>query len=416
MATITQDESSIDELIRRRRPNFSLERDFYTSSDVFAIDMDRVYFRHWLFVGHVDQLRQAGDYFLYEIAGESIVVVRGEDQEVRAFYNVCRHRGSRICLESQGTAKRFVCPYHAWSYDTKGSLVAARHLSPDLNKADYGLNACHVRVVQGIVFICLAEEPPPFDDIARDIDQFFRPHNLPEAKIAFQMSHVMRANWKIVAENFWECYHCGPAHPELASVMSYVRAFDSKSAAAERAEYTERWKESANRLGRITGNVERHDGVCHQIWRVPIREGFVTQSREGKPVAPLMGNYTEYDGAVTAIEFFPLIWLLSCNDYAMLTRFTPRSVLETEAQAIWLVRGDAVEGRDYNVDDVTWMWRRTLEEDFQITENNQRGVTSRAYKPGPYSEMERPIEKLISWYLNELSVPTSHNGGCGESC
>jgi Rieske 2Fe-2S family protein len=185
--------------------------------------------------------------------------------------------------------------------------------------------------------------------------------------------------------------------------MSYVRAFDSKTAAIERAQYIDRWKDRTNRIGRLTDGVEHAEGVYHQIHRVPIREGFVTQSRDGRPLAPLMGDYTEYDGAVTSIEFFPLIWLVCCNDYAMLTRFTPLSVLETEAKAIWLVRGDAVEGRDYQIDDVTWLWRRTLEEDIEITENNQKGVSSRAYRPGPYSEMERPIEKLIQWYFNQIA-------------
>jgi phenylpropionate dioxygenase-like ring-hydroxylating dioxygenase large terminal subunit len=397
-------ETSVDQLVQRRRPGFSLEQQFYVSPDLFSLDMERIYFRHWLFAGHVDRLRNPGDYFLYQIAGESIVLIRSDGGQVRGFYNVCRHRGSRICLEDQGTSKKLVCPYHAWTYDTQGRLLAARHLGDSVDKADYSLNSCHVREVQGLIFICLADEPPPFDHIAADLEHYFRPHDLPSAKIAFQISHVMQANWKVVAENFWECYHCGPAHPELASVMSYVRAFDSKTAAKERADYTERWKQNASRLGRLNDGLECPDGVCHQIWRVPIREGFVTQSRNGKPVAPLMGDYTEYDGAVTAIEFFPLIWLLSCNDYAMLARFTPLSVLETEAQVIWLVRGDAVEGRDYDVDEVTWMWRRTLEEDIKITENNQKGICSRVYRPGPYSEMEKPIEKLIQWYLGEIAT------------
>jgi Rieske 2Fe-2S family protein len=185
--------------------------------------------------------------------------------------------------------------------------------------------------------------------------------------------------------------------------MSYVRAFDSKTAANERAEYIERWKKKTSELGRLTEGVEHTDGVHHHLHRMPIREGFVTQSCDGQPVAPLLGEYTEYDGAVTSIEFFPLIWLVCCNDYAMLTRFTPLSVLETEAQATWLVRGDAVEGRDYNVDDVTWLWRRTFEEDIEITENNQKGVCSRAYQSGPYSEMERLIETFIQWYLNQIA-------------
>ena len=249
----------------------------------------------------------------------------------------------------------------------------------------------------------MAKDPPPFDEIAGDIDKYFKPHDLPAAKIAYQFTHTIHANWKIVAENFWECYHCGPAHPELATVMSYVRAFDSKFASEERAIYTESWKENARRLGRLADGCASDEGVCHQLWRVPIREGFLTQSRDGQPVALLMGNYSEYDGGVTSIEFFPLIWLLSCNDYAMLTRFTPISVLETEAQATWLVRADAVEGTDYNVDDVTWLWRKTLEEDIEITENNQRGVNSRVYRPGPFSTMEEPIEKLVRWYLQQIA-------------
>jgi phenylpropionate dioxygenase-like ring-hydroxylating dioxygenase large terminal subunit len=402
-AALSNGKTSIQRLVERHQPGFGLEQDFYLSPEVFALDIERVYFRHWLFAGHIDQVRKPGDYFLYQIAGESIILIRGDDGDVRGFYNVCRHRGSRICLDQCGTAKKLVCPYHAWTYDTAGRLLAARHLEPTVEKSDFGLVGCRVREVQGLIFISLADDPPPFDHIAADIDRFYQPHQLPSAKIAFQMNHVMQANWKIVAENFWECYHCGPAHPELAQVMSYVRAFDSKSAAKERADYAERWKDNTRRLGRITEAVENGDGVCHQVHRVPIREGFVTQSRDGKPVAPLLGEYKEYDGAVTSIEFFPLIWLVCANDYAMLTRFTPISVLETEAQATWLVRGDAVEGRDYNVDDVTWLWRKTLEEDFTITENNQKGVCSRRYQPGPYSQMEKPLAKLMSWYLHQIT-------------
>ncbi len=395
-------DASVSDLLSRRKSGFSLEQEFYLSDEIFSRDMERVYFRHWLFAGHIDQVRNPGDYFLYRIAGESLIISRGDDGQVRGFYNVCRHRGSRICLADHGSAKKFVCPYHAWTYNCDGKLVAARHLSPEIDKSIYGLTEFYVRVVQGFIFICLADDPPPFDNVAADIDRFYQPHGLPDAKIAFQFSHVMKANWKIVAENFWECYHCGPAHPELATVMSYVRAFDSKTAASERAEYIERWKKKTSQLGRLTEGIAHSDGVHHNLHRIPIREGFLTQSRDGQPVAPLLGDYTEYDGAVTSIEFFPLIWLVCANDYAMLTRFTPLSVLETEAQATWLVRGDAIEGHDYDIENVTWLWRRTFEEDIEITENNQKGVCSRAYQPGPYSQMERPIETFVQWYLNQI--------------
>ena len=111
-------EPTIEELIHRRLPGMSLEREFYTSPKVFTHDMERIYFRQWLFAGHVDRVRKPGEYVLYTIAGESLIIIRGDDHVVRGFYNVCRHRGSRICLEEHGVSRRLVCPYHAWTYDT----------------------------------------------------------------------------------------------------------------------------------------------------------------------------------------------------------------------------------------------------------------------------------------------------------
>jgi Rieske 2Fe-2S family protein len=185
--------------------------------------------------------------------------------------------------------------------------------------------------------------------------------------------------------------------------MSYVRAFDSKSAAEQRAEYTTRWEEVAKAHCKPIGRACSPGGVQHEVIRIPIREGFVTQSRDGRPLAPLMGEFTEYDGGVTATQFLPFIWLVACNDHAMLPRVTPISPFQTEIEQTWLVHQNAVEGADYNVDDLTWMWRRTIEQDVQICEGNQRGVNSRFYKPGPYSKMEEAVEKFIDWYLAQIA-------------
>ena len=154
-------------------------------------------------------------------------------------------------------------------------------------------------------------------------------------------------------------------------------------------------------LGHVVGANKRHDGPCHTICRIPIREGFLTQSREGRPVAPLMGDFKEYDGGVTATQFFPINWLVADNDYAMLVRFTPVDVQSTEVEITYLVHQDAVEGRDYQVEEVTWLWRKTMEEDQKITEDNQAGVNSRFYRPGPHARDEVALAEFLSWYLDQ---------------
>ena len=130
----------------------------------------------------------------------------------------------------------------------------------------------------------------------------------------------------------------------------------------------------------------------------------MTQSRLGQPVAPLMGSYTEYDGGVTSLMFFPVHWFTACNDHGMLARFTPLSPQQTEVELTWLVHPEAVEGIDYEVEEVTWLWLKTVEEDLVICANNQAGVNSRYYQPGPYSKMEGTADRFMEWYLNELNI------------
>jgi Rieske 2Fe-2S family protein len=136
-------------LLDARRPGFSLDQFFYNSPQMFERDFERIYARHWLFAGALCRIPKFGDYFLYQIANESIIIIRGKENRIKAFFNVCRHRGSHICWEEQGNVKRFVCPYHAWTYDIDGRLLGARHLDDEIDLAQHGLEPCHIRVVGG---------------------------------------------------------------------------------------------------------------------------------------------------------------------------------------------------------------------------------------------------------------------------
>ena len=388
--------------IGEHRPGYTLSQPFYTDPRVFALDVERIYRRHWLLAGPVCRVKHPGDYFTYVVANDSIVIVKDEAGEVRAHHNVCRHRGSRICLDEQGHAKKLVCPYHNWSYELDGALCSARHLPEAVDTQSLGLHPVHVRVVAGLIFICLAETPPDFTHTAADVEQFLAPFELERTKICHREVEVIRANWKVVAENFWECYHCAPTHPEFCSVMSYAHAQNNERLSEERRTFEREWETSTQQLGHAVGRVELSDRGLHQGGRVPIRPGYQTQSRDGQPIAPLLGQLQQYDGGITSFMHFPLIWYVVSNDHALLTRFTPVSPLETELELTWLVHEDAVEGRDYEIDKVCWLWKTTAEQDRTICENNQRGILSSRYQPGPYTTAESSVDDFVKWYLGEV--------------
>ncbi len=401
-------------LIERQRPGFSLEQVFYLDPDIFARDMERVFARQWLLADHVSRIPEVGDYFLFNIGGESIIILRSGAEEVRAFYNVCRHRGSRICQAPEGHKKVLVCPYHAWSYRLDGSLKAARLMPEGFDAGDYGLHPCHLRLLDGLIFINLAEgAPPDFAAATKDNLRFLRPHGLDRAKIAHKENYPTQANWKLVVENFYECYHCAPSHPEFCSVHGRQKvlavgagaASGPPHALAEFGKVLEAWEAKTREMGHETGHFVDEADTPHlgEASRVPIREGFLSETQDGQPAAPLMGDFKAYDGGQTSCAFNPFSDLLMSNDFAVMFRFTPIGPLETDVELTWLVHEDAEEGEDYQLDRLTWLWDVTTKEDAQIIENNQAGVLSSRYRPGPYSGQETATDRFVRWYLNLLA-------------
>jgi len=410
------DESAIDELIRTRHPGRALERPFYCDPDLFEREMERVISRQWLLVDHASRIPNEGDFFLFEIAGESIVVVRGKAGEIHAFFNVCRHRGSRVCRERQGNTKRFVCPYHAWTYGLDGALRSAPLMPEEFVPTEVRLSPCHVRVLDGLIFLNLAErDPTDFDAQVEPLLPFLRVHGLGRAKVAHRELYPTEANWKLIVENYLECYHCAPAHPQFSSVHSKAKILAMGAGLGSGPEHAmaafqqelAAWQEKARSLGHPTGLFNDQPGSPY--WRsadrAPIGRGFLSESQDGEPVAPLMGEFKDYDGGQTAISFNPVSHLLMSNDTATLFRFTPTGPTTAEMEVIWLVDEHAREGADYDVKRVSWMWDVTTRQDQGITENNQAGVMSRRYRPGPYSQLEGAVESSVLWYLGLMSRP-----------
>ena len=395
-------EQAIKELIERQRERHSLAREFYTDPDIYERDIERIFLKSWLYAGHQSEIRNAGDWFLYELAGESIIIARGLDGEIRAMLNVCRHRGSRICLEQKGCAKRLICRYHGWTYELDGKLAGASRMGDDFDKSDISLKRIHVELLDGMIFVNFADQPASFDPVREGLADCLRPYDLAGARVAHRQSYPIKANWKLAVENYCECYHCAPAHPEYSRGHSLahqgMRSGELYESVMARA--------SACGLSADCVNLMYHDapgfGADFGYDRYPLIRDHLTGSEDGQPVAPLLGSIRDYDGGATDLQVGPVLFGLMYCDYVVLYRFTPLSIDSADCDITWLVRGDAEEGRDYDRDKLTWLWDVTTHADKAIIERNQQGVNSRYYVPGPLSSMENFTWKFISWYLQTL--------------
>ena len=174
----------VQQLIKNYKPGFSLEQPFYTNNDVFEAEWNSIFKRHWLYAGNTAQLPKPGDYFLYHLQNDSIIVIRGNKNEVYAHYNTCRHRGSAICLNDSGHAAKLICPYHQWVYDKDGTLLNARMMPDDFSKEGYNLHSAHVQVVEGLIFICLAENAPDFSPIQKSLAPYLKPYKINEINLS----------------------------------------------------------------------------------------------------------------------------------------------------------------------------------------------------------------------------------------
>ncbi len=394
--------SRIAALIAAREPGRGLAGAFYDDPEIYERDLARIFHRHWLCAGHASAAAAPGDYFLANAGGEEIIVARGRDGELNALLNVCRHRGSRICSVPAGHADFFVCPYHAWSYALDGSLAAARHMPQGFDRTAHGLKRLHLRVAEGLVFVSFASTPLDFTPVAGALSGSCGRYGWAAAKVAHRERYAIAANWKLAVENYVECYHCSPAHPE------YSRLHALEQPLPRIAALNARMAERTAALGIAVAE-------CHQ-WRTSERgaeaidcfryalyEGVATGSPDGRPVAPLMGDFTGYDGGVTSVHVGGASFLLAYPDHGVVYRFAPKGPDAVEMELVWLVRGDAREGVDYDKERLVWLWQVTSEADKRIIERTAEGVRSRFFEPGPLAPMEYNERRYIEWYLAEIS-------------
>lgn len=384
------------------QPGRALMREFYTLTSVYEWDIANYWSNSWIWAGHVSQLAKAGDYFLVDFATESVIVTRDLQGEVRAFLNVCRHRGSRICAERVGRTRVFVCPYHAWSYGLDGSLRSARGMEADFSRTDFGLMRVHLRVFQGLIFICLGKKPPLIEDGFAKLSRLTAAFGLENLQVAHRAEYTVQANWKLALENYMECFHCLPAHQEYSRSHSLK---DPKSMTPELVSAMQKKAIAAGLpneeyLGADAENCEMGMGFYYR--RYPLYSGYLSGSKSGRPVAPLLGDLTDFDGGATDIQIGILNNFLAYSDYVVGYRFLPVQLQKTKMEVVWMVRGGAKAGKDYELDDLTWLWHATSLEDERIITANQAGVNSQHFIPGPLNQMEWGIQSFYRNYIDAI--------------
>ncbi|MFZ2508339.1 MAG: aromatic ring-hydroxylating dioxygenase subunit alpha [Steroidobacteraceae bacterium] len=388
----------------RYQDGFALPGGVYRDPELYEQEIRRIFLKSWMYVGHQSRIPERGDYFLFEIAGESVIIARDGDGRINAMMNVCRHRGSRVCDLPAGRESRFVCRYHGWTYGLDGALRAAARTPEGFDRSQHGLRRLHSRVFAGLIFVNFEGDPESFAGFESDMAGPLRPYRLERSKVAHRQNYQIASNWKLAVENYCECYHCQPAHPEYS--VGHGRAIP-------RPEYDamlEQVLQRAPELGLTRDAVHRcwldsdAFGAERGFERYPLLRGHQTGSRDGQPVAPLLGDIKGYDGGATDLQLGPMTFGLAYCDHVILYRFTPRALRSTDCEITWLVNESAVDGRDYDRTSLTWLWNVTTLADKEIIERNQAGVDSRYFVPGPLSPMEAFTRQFLNWYVATMGA------------
>jgi Rieske 2Fe-2S family protein len=344
---------------------------YYTDPEVFRKEFENLFCRMWIYAGRSEQIANDGEFFLCDVGADNIIVAR-DRQTVRAFFNVCRHRGTRVCREAEGKfAGPIRCPYHGWSYGLDGRLLGAPHMDEQtFRREDYPLHAVQADEWDGNIFINLDAHADALPVQLADLPQKFAAWGMRDLRRYKRSVYDVHANWKLIVLNYNECLHCPLLHPALNRVTDYLSGTND----APHASY-------------IGGSME-------------FRDDAQTMSIDGRlRRAPLPGLSHEQRKEVLYYAIYPNLFLSLHPDYVMSHTLWPEAVDRTRVVCEWLFHRDEMGKPGFSGDDAVGFWDTTNREDWAISELAQKGISSRAYTPGPYSPRERLPSAFDQWIL-----------------
>jgi glycine betaine catabolism A len=333
----------------------------FTDYEVFEWERANLFRRGWICAGHVDQVRERGDYLVVEAGGESVIVVGDDDGLPRAFLNTCRHRGARLLVLPEGRTRRLQCPYHAWSYGFDGALKNAPFTDglADFDRACFGLHAVRLAVVEGLVLLDLSGEAPPPQEHIGDLAASLAAYRLPELRRAARIVYEVDANWKAIGENYSECLHCPGVHPELNRLSHYLSGETITGAGL--------W---------CGGSMTLADGV----------ETMAVDGGHGR--RPIAGVDLR---SILYFLVFPNTLVSLHPDYVMLHTLWPRSPGRTQVVCEWFFAPEEIAREGFDPADAVEFWDQVNREDWEVCGLTQLGLESRGYVPGRYTTQEGDV-------------------------
>lgn len=348
---------------------------FFIDDDYFKTEMQRWFVSHWVFAGRVEEVPAAGDYILRTVAGESVLITRGRDGQVRAFFNICTHRGTILVESEAGSAVscQFSCPYHAWSFDCNGALLGAPGMKgvAGFAEKDWGLRPVGCEEWAGFIFIYLGPNPPALADSMADMPEKFAHWPMGEMQLAARLEYDVAANWKLIVGNYSECLHCPSVHPALA------------------------------RLSPPTSGENDPPNHCYMGGRMSLNDGVASMTVTGASARPLIASLNEMEKRhVYYYAWLPNMLLSLHPDYCMTHRLEPVGPGRTKIICEFLFEKFTIARPDFQTDDAVAFWDLTNRQDWHVSELTQRGLASRGYRPGPYSNREH-----LLFDLDQVLIP-----------
>jgi Rieske 2Fe-2S family protein len=418
-------QEALDRLIDERRPGYSLPAPFYTSPEFFARDLEAIFASTWIFVASLAEVPEPGDYVTIDIGTYSVIVIRDDDGEIRAHHNVCRHRGTRLLNDLSGSVGNIVCGYHQWTYTPGGELISAGVQAPGFDMACFSLRAVDVRVIGGLIFICLHDGPDDIDEVAAVIEPYLSPHDIAGAKVAAQVDLIEDSNWKLVMENNRECYHCEAGHPELTCTFFPTYGYEPEEIPKRLLPAYQRYLDAEEELrincernGLPYALVEELSGrpTGFRIERAALDGKGESYTMDGSAAsAKLLGDLDTFVLGRASLHVQPNMWFHAMGDHVVTFSLLP---LAEDRGPLCAPPGS---------------WQPMPRKGSTMTSTTSRRCGSRrtnrtrcsangprrayrppAYEPGPYAPTEEQVDAFCTWYIERLKAHRDAGAGRTE--
>jgi Rieske 2Fe-2S family protein len=354
----------------------------YSSPEIFRKEQEKIFEQMWFCAARSSDVDNPGDFKTVQLGSENLIISRNRKREPRAFFNVCRHRGARLCSTEGGKGQRsFQCPYHAWTYDLNGKLIAAPNLTkmPDVGREEYGLRTAQVREWLGYIWVCIAEEPPSFEDTVMgavrsrlgDIESIEH-YSIENLQVGRRITYDVKANWKLIVENFMECYHCATIHPELTEVLpEFADGFAAQYFVGH---------------GAVFG-----DDV----------QGFTVDGSQGMEKLP--GVTDDQDRRYYAVTIRPNVFVNLVPDHVIFHRMFPLAADRTIVECDWLYLPEVIAS-DVDLSKSIELFDRVNRQDFEACELCQSATDSKVYaKGGVLVPSEHHIADFQNWASDAIA-------------